>query len=99
MFEDDRLVVPKESSWFEEVNGTETIPLRARKLYQEDWLGLRELDRNGGLRFRSAPGDHLENMGELINKTIVEYFGPWKRTFESDMENPAGHGYFEAEEL
>jgi palmitoyl-protein thioesterase len=99
MFEDDRLVVPKESSWFEEVNGTETIPLRARKLYQEDWIGLRELDRNGGLRFRSAPGDHLENMGELINKTIVEYFGPWKRTFKSDMENPAGHGYFEAEEL
>ncbi|KAF5017813.1 hypothetical protein F66182_10227 [Fusarium sp. NRRL 66182] len=99
MFEDDNLVVPKESSWFEEVNGTETIPLRARKLYQEDWLGLRELDRNGGLRFLSAPGEHLENMEELLNKTIADYFGPWKRTFESNMKNPAGNSPFESQEL
>ncbi|KAJ4265095.1 hypothetical protein NW762_005341 [Fusarium torreyae] len=99
MFEDDTLVVPKETSWFEEVNGTEIIPLRARKLYRDDWLGLRELDRNGGLRFRSAPGDHLENMEELLNKTIAEYFGPWRRTFESDLGNPKGNGLFESEEL
>ncbi|KAF4339629.1 palmitoyl thioesterase [Fusarium beomiforme] len=98
MFEDDDLVVPKESSWFEEVNGTETIPLRARDLYREDWLGLRELDRNGGLRFRSAPGRHLENMEELLNTTIANYCGPWKKTFESDMENP-GDGLFEASDL
>ncbi|KAF4980006.1 hypothetical protein FZEAL_3868 [Fusarium zealandicum] len=99
MFEDDNMVFPKESAWFEEVNGTETIPLRARKLYQEDWIGLRELDRKGGLRFRNAPGDHLDNLGELLNKTITEYFGPWERTFVSDMEDPTGGGYFESEEL
>ncbi|KAM5345168.1 hypothetical protein ACJ41O_011030 [Fusarium nematophilum] len=99
MFEDDDMVFPKESSWFEEVNGTEVIPLRARKLYKEDWLGLRELDRKGGLRFRSAPGEHLANLPYLVNKTIAEYFGPWKRTFESDMENPKGSGLFESEEL
>ncbi|KAM5378312.1 hypothetical protein BFJ66_g4303 [Fusarium oxysporum f. sp. cepae] len=87
MFEDDDLVIPKESSWFEEVNGTEVIPLRARELYHEDWLGLRELDRNGGLRFRSAPGKHLENLYELLNETVTNYCGPWKRTFESDMED------------
>ncbi|KAG7410744.1 Alpha/Beta hydrolase protein [Fusarium sp. MPI-SDFR-AT-0072] len=98
MFEDDDLVIPKESSWFEEVNGTEVIPLRARELYHEDWLGLRELDRNGGLRFRSAPGKHLENLPELLNKTIANYCGPWKRTFESDMANP-GDGLFEASDL
>jgi palmitoyl-protein thioesterase len=83
MFEDDTLVVPKETSWFEEVNGTESIPLRARKIYQEDWLGLRGLDRNGGLHFRSAPGDHLQGMEELLNQTITDYFGPWKRSFSS----------------
>ncbi|KAF4948592.1 hypothetical protein FGADI_9495 [Fusarium gaditjirri] len=87
MFEDDDLVIPKESSWFEEVNGTEVIPLRARELYHEDWLGLRELDRNGGLKFRSAPGKHLENLSELLNEAITNYCGPWRRTFESDMEN------------
>lgn len=92
MFEDDTLVVPKESSWFEEVNGTESTPLRARKLYQEDWLGLRGLDRNGGLKFRSAPGDHLQNMEELLNQTITEFFGPWRRNFGSEH-------VFEVEEL
>ncbi|KAH7258518.1 Alpha/Beta hydrolase protein [Fusarium solani] len=99
MFESDTMVSPKESSWFEEVNGTEVTPLRARQLYREDWLGLRELDRKGGLRFRVAPGDHLENMGELLNKTAAEFFGPWRKTFKSDMENPTGDGLFEAEEL
>lgn len=99
MFESDTMVSPKESSWFEEVNGTEVIPLRARQLYREDWLGLRELDRKGGLRFRVAPGDHLENMGELLNKTAAEFFGPWRKTFKSDMENPTRDGLFEAEEL
>ncbi|KAF5644999.1 palmitoyl thioesterase [Fusarium tjaetaba] len=87
MFEDDELVKPKESSWFEEVNGTEVIPLRARELYREDWLGLRELDRNGGLRFRSAPGTHLQNLPELMNETITNYCGPWRRTFESEMKD------------
>ncbi|KAI1020190.1 hypothetical protein LB503_006229 [Fusarium chuoi] len=86
-FEDDDLVIPKESSWFEEVNGTEVIPLRARELYQEDWLGLRELDRNGGLRFRSAPGTHLENLPELLNETITNYCGPWRRTFKSEVKD------------
>ncbi|KAF5007153.1 hypothetical protein FDECE_6506 [Fusarium decemcellulare] len=99
MYQDDTMVIPKESSWFEEVNGTEIIPLRARKLYTEDWIGLRELDRKGGLRFRNAPGDHLENMTELLNGTIAEYFGPWRKTFKSDMEDPKGSGYFESEEL
>jgi palmitoyl-protein thioesterase len=86
MFEDDTLVVPKETSWFEEVNGTESIPLRARPLYQEDWLGLRGLDRNGGLHFKTAPGDHLQNMEELLNQTITDYFGPWKRSFDKNQE-------------
>ncbi|KAK5654545.1 hypothetical protein OQA88_7174 [Cercophora sp. LCS_1] len=78
MFEDDTTAVPKESAWFEEVNGTEITPLRARKLYSEDWLGLRELDRKGGLKFRTAPGEHMQLTDKLLNETFVEFFGPWK---------------------
>ncbi len=55
MFENDTTVIPKETAWFEEVNGTEVTPLRARKLYADDWIGLRELDRNGGLKFLTTP--------------------------------------------
>lgn len=78
MFADDTTVVPKETAWFEEVNGTEIIPLRARKLYSEDWLGLRELDHKGGLKFRTVPGDHMRLTDKILNDTFAEFFGPLK---------------------
>ncbi|KAH8911262.1 alpha/beta-hydrolase [Coniochaeta sp. PMI_546] len=78
MFEDDTTVIPKESAWFEEVNGTEVTPLRARKLYREDWIGLRELDRKGGLRFRTTPGEHMQIDEEVLKETFKEYYGPLK---------------------
>jgi palmitoyl-protein thioesterase len=76
MFEDDTTVIPKETAWFEEVNGTEITPLRARKLYAEDWLGLRALDRKGGLKFRTAPGDHMQLSEELLKEAFGDFFGP-----------------------
>ncbi|CCF32968.1 palmitoyl protein thioesterase [Colletotrichum higginsianum] len=86
MFEDDTTVIPKETAWFEEVNGTESLPLRARPIYQEDWIGLRELDRKGGLRFRQIPGDHMELTQKNLNKTIQEFFGPYKKRFEAEAK-------------
>ncbi|KXX79733.1 Palmitoyl-protein thioesterase 1 [Madurella mycetomatis] len=79
MFEDDTTVIPKETAWFEEVNGTEITPLRARRLYTEDWLGLRALDRKGGLKFRTAPGGHMAWSEELLSETFREFFGPLGR--------------------
>ncbi len=78
--------MPKESAWFDEVNGTERIPLRGRPLYYEDWLGLRDLDRKGGLRFRLAPGDHMQLSETSLNATLAEFFGPLKKTFRSEKE-------------
>jgi len=79
MFEDDTVAIPKESAWFEEVNGTEITPLRARKLYSEDWIGLRELDRKGGLKFRTTPGEHMQLTDKVLNETFAEFFGPLKK--------------------
>ncbi|KAK0620573.1 Alpha/Beta hydrolase protein [Immersiella caudata] len=78
MFADDTTAVPKESAFFEEVNGTEIIPLRARKLYSEDWIGLRELDRAGGLTMRTIPGEHMRLTDKVLNETFAEFFGPLK---------------------
>ncbi|OLN95773.1 Palmitoyl-protein thioesterase 1 [Colletotrichum chlorophyti] len=86
MFEDDTTVIPKETSWFEEVNGTESLPLRARQIYKEDWIGLRELDRKGGLRFRQIPGDHMQLSQKNLNQTIEEFFGPFKKRFEAESK-------------
>ncbi|KAK3943390.1 palmitoyl-protein thioesterase [Diplogelasinospora grovesii] len=79
MFEDDTTVIPKETAWFEEVNGTEVTPLRARKMYREDWLGLRELDRKGRLHMRTTPGDHMQLSEKVLNETFTEFFGPLKK--------------------
>jgi len=76
MFEDDTTVIPKETAWFEDVNGTESTPLRARRLYSEDWLGLRALDRKGGLKFRTAPGDHMQLSDELLKEAFGDFYGP-----------------------
>ena len=81
IFEDDTVVIPKRTSWFEEVNGTETIPLRERELYKEDWLGLKRLDKAGGLHFRSITAEHMDIPESVLNETMTDYFGPYKRKF------------------
>ncbi|KAF3766960.1 putative palmitoyl-protein thioesterase precursor [Cryphonectria parasitica EP155] len=80
MFEDDTTVIPKETSWWAEVNGTEVTPLRSRPIYQEDWLGLKELDRKGSLQFRTTPGQHMRLEESVLNDTFREFFGPLKST-------------------
>lgn len=77
-FEEDTTVIPKESEWFAEVNTTtaEVTPLKERALYKEDWVGLKALDKKGGLVFKTAPGKHMQLSEELLNATFGEYFGP-----------------------
>ncbi|KAI1657845.1 alpha/beta-hydrolase [Daldinia decipiens] len=88
VFEDDTTVIPKETSWFEEVNGTEVTPLRARKLYTEDWIGLRALDKKGGLKFKTTPGEHMQISDEVLEDTFSEFFGPFKSSAPKDDQEP-----------
>lgn len=81
VFENDTTVVPRQTSWFDELNGTTTIPLRERQLYKEDWLGLKTIDKRGALRFRSIPGNHMEIDDETLNETFTNFFGVYGRTF------------------
>lgn len=78
VFEEDVTVVPRETGWFAEVNATsgEVTPLRERKMYQEDWLGLKKLDEKNGLVFRNASGAHMELSDKILRKTFQEFFGP-----------------------
>ena len=64
MFNDDRVVSPKESAWFgfydKGVNGkVGIVNLRDQLMYIEDWIGLRGLDEQGKLEFLETPGDHV----------------------------------------
>ncbi|XXG98308.1 hypothetical protein Hte_004631 [Hypoxylon texense] len=89
MFEDDTTVIPKETSWFEEVNGTETTPLRARSIYSEDWIGLKTLDRKGGLKFKTTPGEHMQLSDEVLEEAFTEFFGPFKKSSSNNDEAPS----------
>ncbi|TWU77252.1 hypothetical protein ED733_002520 [Metarhizium rileyi] len=80
MFNNDTVSIPKESSWFGEVhpNGQST-PLKERKLYKQDWLGLKALDSKGALSFRAIDGDHMQIPEQVLNDTMAEFLGPYKK--------------------
>jgi palmitoyl-protein thioesterase len=86
-FADDTTVIPKESEQFAEFNATseEVTYLKDRKLYTEDWIGLKALDKKGGLIFKTAPGGHMQLSDELLNSTVKDYFGPLKTSERSPM--------------
>ncbi|KAI9669470.1 MAG: hypothetical protein M1817_004695 [Caeruleum heppii] len=78
IFDKDTTVIPKESAWFAEVNTTtgKVTPLNERKIYQEDWLGLKKLDEKGGLHFRVAEGGHMELSDALLLDAFKTYLAP-----------------------
>jgi palmitoyl-protein thioesterase len=89
MFEDDTVAVPKESALFAEFNATDgtVTPLQERKIYKEDWLGLKKLDREGKLHFKSVPGQHMHLTEQVLKKTFEDYFGP-VQTSQPDTSSP-----------
>lgn len=84
LFEEDETVIPKESGWFAEVNGTEVTPLRERAIYKEDWIGLKALDEKGALKFATTAGGHMQLSSEVLKKTFKENYGPLRRKFDSE---------------
>ncbi|OBT91255.1 hypothetical protein VE02_00330 [Pseudogymnoascus sp. 03VT05] len=82
LFDEDVTVVPKESAWFAEVNGTEVTPLKEREIYTENWLGLKELDEAGKLKFLTVEGGHMRLNDEVLNSTFENFFGPEGRPFD-----------------
>jgi palmitoyl-protein thioesterase len=89
IFEEDQTVVPKESGWFAEVNGTEVTPLRERDIYREDWIGLKTLDKKGALEFKTTGGRHMALSDQLLGEVFNNYYGPYGRSFEKEQTNYA----------
>ncbi|KAI8941536.1 hypothetical protein NX059_002751 [Plenodomus lindquistii] len=80
VFEDDETVIPKESGWFAYTNGTdgEVTELRKRDIYKEDWIGLKELDKKGGLHFETTEGGHMQLSDEVLTGVFEKWFAPGK---------------------
>ena len=77
VFADDTTVVPKETAWFSEVDTAtgQVTRVQERKLYKEDWLGLRFLDERKRLDFRVAEGRHMQLTEEMLVDAFKTYFG------------------------
>uniref|UniRef100_A0A1B6H0L4 Palmitoyl-protein thioesterase 1 n=1 Tax=Cuerna arida TaxID=1464854 RepID=A0A1B6H0L4_9HEMI len=76
-FEEDSMVEPKDSSWFgfyTPGQGVEITPLNQSRIYLEDRLGLRELDKTGRLHFMSVPGDHLQFTEDWFKSAIIDKY-------------------------
>lgn len=84
-FEDDTTLIPRESAWFGDVNGTDVTPLRETRLYGEDWLGLRALDKRGALEFRTVPGEHMQIGEGALREAMRAYFGPYGKRLGPDV--------------
>jgi palmitoyl-protein thioesterase len=87
VFKDDETVIPKETGWFADVNATsgEVTSLKERRMYKEDWLGLKKLDEKGGLVFKNTTGKHMELSDKDLRDAFLRYFGP-ERDFDAGYE-------------
>ncbi|CAN1748355.1 Palmitoyl-protein thioesterase 1 [Linum perenne] len=76
MFNDDNVIIPRETSWFGYYPDGEFEPIlspQETKLYIEDWIGLRKLDEEGRVRFVNVSGGHLGISDSDMNTYIVPY--------------------------
>ncbi|KAG2264650.1 hypothetical protein Bca52824_071729 [Brassica carinata] len=95
MFEDDKVIVPKDSSWFgfypDDFGPLLTV--RETKLFKEDWIGLKPLVDTGKVEFVSIDGAHLR----MSNVDIVKYVVPYLQNQSSSEQKkiqPQNQGAF-----
>lgn len=89
MFADDETVIPKETGWFAEVNGTHVTPLKDRPIYTEDWLGLRTLDERGALHFEKVDGKHMQLDDKVLADVFKTYYGPLRQSGQAAASPPS----------
>ncbi|XP_061375867.1 uncharacterized protein LOC133317970 isoform X2 [Gastrolobium bilobum] len=76
MFEQDKILIPKETSWFGYYPAGAfhpVLPVQQTKLYTEDWIGLKTLDEAGKVKFVNVSGDHADISCSEMKTYIVPY--------------------------
>ncbi|KAL4448301.1 hypothetical protein ABPG75_005520 [Micractinium tetrahymenae] len=73
-FDDDDMVVPKESAHFGFFNGSALLAMRDTPLYQQDWIGLKALDEADRLTMLHTPGRHMRFSLDWFEQHVVR---PW----------------------
>ncbi|KAE9596758.1 hypothetical protein Lal_00008007 [Lupinus albus] len=90
MFEEDNVLIPKETSWFGYYPDGAFNPIlqpQQTKLYTEDWIGLRTLDEAGRVKFISASGGHIGISDADMKKYVVPYLNDQTSTEHSTSKS------------
>jgi palmitoyl-protein thioesterase len=88
LFSEDTTVIPKETGWFADVVEGDITDLRNRTIYTEDWLGLKELDKRGALKFEKTGGGHMNFSDKLLKEVFKKYYGPMKTSSRQELSHP-----------
>ncbi|XP_059633862.1 uncharacterized protein LOC132276452 isoform X2 [Cornus florida] len=76
MFDQDSVLIPKETSWFgyyREGSLDTVLPANETTLYTEDWIGLKTLVEAGSVKFINVSGGHVDISDNDMKKYIVPY--------------------------
>ncbi|KAL8064598.1 hypothetical protein ABFX02_01G100700 [Erythranthe guttata] len=88
MSENDTVITPKESSWFgfyEDGSTNNILQPKKTKLYVEDWIGLKTLDKAGRVKFIKVGGTHIEVSDADMKKYVVPFLhNKWRRLAEAE---------------
>jgi palmitoyl-protein thioesterase len=68
---DDDVITPWQSAHFGFYDSNLTVvPMKSRRIYQEDAIGLRALDEKGKLKLVTVP--HVKHVDWHINTTLID---------------------------
>lgn len=75
MFEQDTMIYPKETAWFQclDPSGVKVIPLEDTDFYKNDNIGLKSLLDAKKVQKISWPGNHLQFTIAQINNVVVPF--------------------------
>ena len=71
----DTVICPKESSWFEfyDINGKNIVPLKDSEFYKKDFIGLRQMNEKGRLKFALFNAEHVKYSENEFVTHIVSF--------------------------
>ncbi|CAI0413065.1 unnamed protein product [Linum tenue] len=79
MFEEDEVIVPKETAWFgfyPDGEFSPVLPVQQTRLYQEDWIGLKQMNEEGRVQFVKVPGGHLGISDSDLKQYVIPHLLP-----------------------
>jgi len=75
MFNQDTIVYPKQSSWFQTLDdkAEKVLPLNATAFYNDDYIGLKSLVEANKVDFVSIEGNHLQFTDDDVQNTFIPF--------------------------